>query len=278
MCAQDTVTLKAVLPRRSMDYIATDTFLSGKASEPHVIGTIKSAIDFANKSQKVAGGIAMVSKNPETNDIRITCDGVSDQKGTKADIIMDIDGEPINIVSAKVGRSQLGQASGHMFNKQIMFFNTVFGVDVRKYEKLWGTSLEDHLKAFQAMWDDVNSKDSAAFAGDVTSKEIPMVKQLANGLIKYSNTSKPGDVDIVKLISSSSRPGFKLLRIDEKLYEALEKNDLIAHIGNNGVSIYGTYNNKKILLMKARSYKSGTTVRTVIEGGDLLDILAEVTE
>lgn len=277
---EDILSLKAVLPRRSMDFINTEEFLSGNIAQPDIVSTIKSAITFANKNQKVSSGIDLVSKNPETNKINVTCDGISTQKGTKADIIMDIDGDPINIVSAKVGRSQLGQASGHVFDKQITFFKNVFGVDVSKYEKNWGTTLEDHDRTLQAIWNEITPKISAAFSGDVTRKELPMVKQLANGLIKYSNTSKPGDVDIVKLISSPGRPGYKLLRVDEKLYEALEKIDLVAHPGSKGISIYGKYEGKKILLMKARSYLSqeAKTVRTIIEGGDLLDIVAEVIE
>lgn len=277
---QDRIELRAVLPRRSMDFVNTENFLSGNISELDVMGTVKSAIVFANKNQKINAGIDTASKNLETNLIRITCDGVSDQRGTKADIIMDIDGRAINIVSAKVGRSQLGQASGHVFDKQITFFKTVFGVDVSKYTKDWGTTLEDHDRALKMIWDEVNPKIRAAFAGNVTRKEFPMVKQLAEGLIKYSNTEKPGDVDIVKLITSTSSPGYKLLRVDQKLYQALEKTDLIATTADKGVSIYGRYQGKNILLMKARSYLSqkGNTVRTVIEGGDLLDMLAEVAD
>lgn len=276
---EDVIEMKAVLPRRSMDFVNTEEFLSGEIAQGDVIGTIKSAIIYANQNKKVTAGIDMVSKNPETNKIRITCDGVSDQKGTKADIIMDIDGNPVNIVSAKVGRSQLGQASGHVFDKQISFFKTVFGVDVAKYNKQWGTSLEDHDRVLQAIWNEINPGISAAFAGDNTNKEMPMVKQLANGLIKYSNNAA-GDVDIVKLVSSAARPGYKLLRIDANLHAALEKVNLVARPGAKGVSIYGKYNGKDILLMKARSYLSqgGNTVRTIIEGGDLLDILAEVVD
>jgi hypothetical protein len=277
---KDIIELTSSLPRRSMDYVSSEDFQNANIAEADVKGTINSAIMYANQDRKVRKGLETVRTNVETNNIKIKCDGVSDQKGTKADIIMDIDGTAVTIVSAKVGRSQLGQASGHVFDKQINFFKTVFGVDVSKYNSQWGTTLQEHDKVLQAIWDEVNPKIAAAFAGDVTVKEIPMVKQLANGLIKYSNTAEAGDVDIVKLISTPARPGYKLLRVDQRLYEALEKTDLEARMGAKGVSIYGNYNGKSILLMKARSYLSqqGNTVRTIIEGGDLLDILAEVTD
>jgi len=216
----------------------------------------------------------------KTNFIKISCDGVSDQKGTKADVIMNIDGTPINIVSAKVGRSQLGQASGHNFDKQRLFFKTVFNENVSSFKTSWGETHKEHDKVLQAIWNKINPKIVRALAGDNAQKELPIVKQLANGLIKYSNTATAGDVDIVKLIAVPGSPGYKLLKVDERLYDALKQINLIAVPGSKGVAIYGIYNNKKILLMKCRSYHSkvGNTVRTIIEGGDLLDIMAEVAD
>lgn len=276
----DEVFLNAVLPRRSMDYITQKIKETGEIKEKVVHATFGAAIAYANQNKKVDVGIQQISKNPNANVVKINCDGVSDQKGTKADVIMDIDGVPINIVSAKVGRSQLGQASGHVFDKQVVFFKTVFGENVAAYEKKWGETLEEHDAVLSAIWSKINPKIMKAFKGDNTQKEMPIVKQVADGLIKYSNTAKAGDVDIVKLVATPGSPSYKLLRVDERLYEALQKADLFAIPGEKGIAIYGYYNGKKILLMKARSYlsKAAKTVRTIVEGGDLLDILAEVVD
>ena len=48
---------------------------------------------------------------------------------------------------------------------------------------------------------------------------------------------------------------------------------------NQGVQVIGNVNGKKVLLFKARSYYSqaGGVVRTIIEGGPLLEQLAVVT-
>jgi len=275
----DQVSLSSTLPRRSMDYIANNIKETGKIEEKTIIATFTSAVMYANKNTKVTNGVVDISKNPNTNVIKVTCDGVSNQKGTKADVIMDIDGTPINVVSAKVGRSQLGQATGHDFDKQKLFFNTVFGIDVSEFANKWGTTHEQHDKVLKAIWKKINPVILNAIKGDNTQKEFPLVKQLATGLIKYSNTAKSGDVDIVKLIATPSSPGYKLLRVDDRLYDALEKTNLGAKTNTAGVAIYGSLDGKYILLMKARSYYSSAanTVRTVIEGGDLLDILAEVT-
>lgn len=276
----DQVSLNATLPRRTMDYIANNIKDSGKVEEKTIMATFTGAVMYANKNSKVTAGVVDISKNPNTNIIKIICDGVSNQKGTKADVIMDIDGVPINVVSAKVGRSQLGQATGHDFDKQKLFFNTVFGIDVSEFAKKWGTTHEQHDAVLKAVWKKINPVILKSVQGDNTQKELPLVKQLATGLIKYSNTTKSGDVDIVKLIATPASPGYKLLRVDDRLYDALQKINLIAKTTPAGVTIYGKLNGKDILLMKARSYYSSAanTVRTVIEGGDLLDILAEVTD
>ena len=276
----DQISFNSSLPRRTMDYITKNIKETGKIEEKTIIATFSGAVMYANKNSKITEGILTISKNLNSNVIRIVCDGVSNQKGTKADVIMDIDGVPINVVSAKVGRSQLGQATGHEFDKQKLFFNTVFGIDVSDFANQWGTTHQDHEKVLQLIWKKINPMVLNAIKGDNTQKEMPLVKQLATGLIKYSNTAKSGDVDIVKLIATPSSPGFKLLRVDDRLYDALQETNLSAKTTPMGVSIYGSLQGKYILLLKARSYysSSANTVRTVIEGGDLLDILAEVVD
>jgi hypothetical protein len=105
-------------------------------------------------------------------------------------------------------------------------------------------------------------------------------------LIRYSNnydekTSQVETVDIVKLSTEPGTPGFSLLRVDARLEAALMKTDLVgtATPNNQGIQVVGTVNGKKVLLFKARSYysKAGAVVRTIIEGGPLLEQLAVVT-
>ena len=88
-------------------------------------------------------------------------------------------------------------------------------------------------------------------------------------------------VDIVKLSTAPGTPGFSLLRVDARLEAALMKTDLVgtATPNNQGVQVVGNANGKKVLLFKVRSYYSqaGGVVRTIIEGGPLLEQLAVVT-
>jgi len=286
---QDIVNIVVVAPGRSIKAFVEmmNTIETNQKFPPEVKGTILSALEYAKTAPKIKAGIEQTAADPNTNTIEVVCDGVSDQKGTKADLILHIDGKRINLISAKTGPSQLGQASGHEWTKQVTFFSTVFGVNVSAYQKDWGTTNEEHLVALQKIYSTlVIPKIVRLTGGNSVQSEAALVRSIANGLIRYSNnydekTSQVETVDIVKLSTEPGTPGFSLLRVDARLEAALMKTDLVGHgtPNNQGVQVIGNVNGKKVLLFKARSYYSqaGGVVRTIIEGGPLLELLAVVT-
>jgi hypothetical protein len=281
----DVLELKVKAPGRSVK--AFVEFMKAPGDVPDdVKGTILSSIMYSGEAEKIKYGLDKTANDPNRNTIEVTSDGTGDQKGTKADLVMDIDGERINLLSAKTGPSQLGQASGHDWKKQVDFFRTVFQVDVSKFEKTWGETNKEHLATLHDVWQTaVIPKVLRLTGGDSIRKEIELVRSIAGGLIKYSNnvnveTGEVETIDIIKLIVDPGTPGYSLLRIDAKLIPALEKTDLRGEATKNGygIQVLGRVNGTDILLFKARSYYSpaGDVVRTIIEGGDLLDQLAVV--
>lgn len=281
----DNVILRTLAPSRSMNSLPA--FLSNFTNAPKdVQGTILSAIKYANDAEKIQTGIEQTAADENANSIEILADGVSDQRGTKADLIMTIDGESINLISAKASKSQLGQASGHDFNNPKTFFSSVFGIDISQYQKEFGKTNEEHISTLRKVYaNHVIPKVLKLTGGDSVVKEAELVRSIAYGLIRYSNNVKDtGEievVDIVKLVTNPGSAGYDLLRIDERLYDALNKVDLrgAATKNNLGVKVTGIVDNQELLLFKARSYFSpaGKTVRTIIEGGPLLDKLALAT-
>lgn len=282
---KDNVNLRILASSRSINSFVD--FMSRPGDAPKdVQGSILSAIQYANNAEKIQSGIDQTSADVDTNTIEIISDGVSDQRGTKADLIMTIDGRSINLISAKAGKSQLGQASGHDFTKPKTFFSSVFGVDITQYQKEWGKTNEEHLEVLKKVYSEhVIPKIMKLTGGDSTLKEAELVRTIANGLIRYSNNIKDtGEIeviDIVKLVTNPGSAGYELLRIDERLYDALQNVDLHGNStpNNLGVQVSGKINNQELLLFKARSYHSraGNIVRTIIEGGPLLDQLAAMT-
>lgn len=251
---------------------------------------ILSALRYAREEEKIKAGLAQASKDPNTNTIQVISDGISDNKGTKADLVLHLDNKKINLLSVKTGNSQLGQASGHEWSKQLAFFKTVFGYDASQYQKLWGTTTDEHIVALRQVWANVIPIVQRLAGGNSAQKEATLVKSIANGLIRYSNNydEKTGaieSVDIVKLVVDPNSPGYKLMKIDSRLIKALAKVDLIGSTppSNMGINIHGRiqYTDAKgnikfkdVSLCRMWTTKSGTTVRTNVAGGPLLDELA----
>lgn len=285
---EDVLKLLILAPGRSVKSFVglMDSIETNQTFPQKVKGTILSAIQYAHDNPKIKYGVEKTAADPNTNTIEVICDGVSDQKGTKADLLMDIDGERINILSAKTGPSQLGQASGHSWEKQEEFFKVVFGVDVAKYKKQWGNTNEDHLAALYQIWQKaVIPKVLKLAGGNSVAKEVALVQCIGNGLIRYSNnydekTGTSDTIDIVKLVVDPGSPGYSLMHVDKALAKKLETTDLKAEetASGYGVKVVGIVNGYTSLLFKARSYhsKAGNVIRTIIEGGDLLDDLATV--
>lgn len=285
---EDVLKLVIMAPGRSVKSFVglMDSIETNQKFPANLKGTILSAIQYAHDNPKIKYGVEKTANDPNTNTIEVICDGVSDQKGTKADLLMDIDGERINILSAKTGPSQLGQASGHSWEKQEDFFKVVFGVDVKQYKKLWGNTNEDHIAALYQIWQGtVIPKVLRLTGGDSVKKEVELVRSIGQGLIRYSNnydekTGTSDTIDIVKLVVNPGTPGYSLMHVNSALANKLETTNLRAEetAAGHGIKVLGTVDGRESLLFKARSYysKAGGVIRTIIEGGDLLDELATV--
>ena len=285
---EDILKLVIMAPGRSVKSFVglMDSIETNEKFPNNLKGTILSAIQYAHDNPKIKYGIEKTAADPNTNTIEVICDGVSDQKGTKADLLMDIDGDRINILSAKTGPSQLGQASGHSWEKQEEFFKVVFGVDIKQHKKLWGNTNEDHIAALYQIWQkSVIPKVLRLAGGDSVKKEVELVRSIGQGLIRYSNnydeeTGKSDTIDIVKLIVDPGSPGYSLMHVNSALATKLETTDLraIQTAAGHGIKVVGIVDGRESLLFKARSYysKAGKVIRTIIEGGDLLDELATV--
>jgi hypothetical protein len=278
---QDVLHFRSVLSYLSMKYFVEVCDGTTKPdSKTNIV--IESCIRFANEAEMVTKAIDHCRRNLESNRIDITCDGVSDQRGTKADLHLNIDGKAVNLLSLKVDQSQLGQASGHDFNKQVGFFRDMFGVDITPYGNTWGKTYQDHFFCIANVWSQVTDNIIQKVSGDNTQREMQIIRSLVNGIIKYSGGEQDARTVIIKVTAKPSGKAYQILRIDQKLHDALEEVNLVAEPVQNGagVKIMGIYKNSPpSLLIQARSYKSdsGKVFRTVIEGGNLLDVLTAIS-
>lgn len=278
---QDVLHFRSVLSYLSMKYFS-DVCNGDMKPDRKTEVVINSCIKFANEADMVTKAIDFCRGNHNSNRIDITCDGVSDQRGTKADLHLNIDGKPVNLLSLKVDQSQLGQASGHDFQKQVDFFKDMFGVDITNYQSTWGTTYQDHFYCIANVWEQITDNIIQKVSGDNTKREMQIIRSIVNGIIKYSGGHQNDNTIIVKLTAKPSGKAYQILRIDQKLHDALDEVNLVVEPVRNGagVKIMGLHKNQAALLIQARSYKSdsGKVFRTILEGGNLLDLLTAISD
>lgn len=277
----DVLHFRSVLSSLSMKYFTEVCHSEIKPDRKTQI-VIDSCIQFANEAEMVTDAIGYCRQHTEVNRIDITCDGISDQRGTKADLHLNIDGKPVNLLSLKVDKSQLGQASGHDFRKQVDFFRDMFGVDITPYNNTWGKTYQDHFYCIANVWEQITDNIINKISGDNTQREMQIIRSLVNGIIKYSGDDQDDKTVIVKLTAKPSGKAYQIIKIDQKLHQALEDVNLVAEPVKNGagVKVMGIYQGQPSLFVMARSYKSdaGKVFRTVVEGGNLLDVLSAISD
>lgn len=111
-------------------------FISKSKNWRDVDDLFDSAIKYVNSDVRLGKQTSLMYRNSKHNDIFINSDGTGDQKGTKADIKLEIDGKPtVNQISLKVkGGEQFAQVAGVTFEKQTTIWGKL-GIDVKSAKK-----------------------------------------------------------------------------------------------------------------------------------------------
>tara|TARA_R110001632_G_scaffold185755_3_gene306071 strand:+ start:368 stop:1489 length:1122 start_codon:yes stop_codon:yes gene_type:complete len=182
----DNIRFKVGVPKKAWE------FISDKNNWKLVDDLFDSAISYVNTERRLRGQSHALYANGRVDDIFVNSDGTGDQKGTKADIKLIINGkEAPQQISLKVeGGEQFGQVAGMTFDKQIEIWGRL-GINVKPIE----TKFNDKLK-------DVDLKATFSDRGAIGMKEIEVAIRAAAGeaysyATKQLNQNLPAD----KLIS-----------------------------------------------------------------------------
>ena len=267
---------------------------SGKLP-PEMIGLNRSAVKWANKSGAVKEAIQLALDDENKNTIVINSDGVSDQKGTKADLFLNLDDKTINLISAKAGDvKQFGQVPGNSYEKVQTFFKSIFGVNISdKYiEQMNGSDANHNYPIFKEVYKDVADELANELAGN-TIAEVKFIERLYNGISYHASLNDP-KVSMVILKASPNSPGFKELNFGQELKDAMEQFDLQVKyqadppkigiygrpIGSDAIEETNLVGNS--LLIQVRTNLKGDSskgyIRSLIEMGGLLKAIAAVED
>jgi hypothetical protein len=293
----DRDTLRFVLKLSKANFNALmEDVKSEKVIDPYVKSLIKSAVMYVNGGQEgIAAAVKTVAEKSDGNLIEITTDGISDNKGTKADLTLRINGQVIKLISLKaMGSSLFGQVGGSKFESFQTFLGDLFDIDVSKHaadfvEEETPEDKQKNLETISKIYrSDIGPEIKAQLDGDPET-EAKFIEKLANGIIKHATLGQ--DVDIVKF-DRSVYGGAKVLKVDQQSLAAMKKIKFSVSIdpAKANIEIYGKTSDPAlskrlgttddVLLVKMRSYyQAGPRyVRNVIEMGPLLEKLTIVTK
>ena len=287
------------------DYgVAKDTV---KGMDSH----ITNAIEYANTSNRVASAIKTAATDyPEENIIDIVSDGgnAEEQKSTKADLKILVDGRSINLLSIKAGNvGQFGQVSGWEFERLNEFFEKTFDISLSEKAKAAfvhkrvkdpdNESVEDELEDTEAMrLKNYQNGFKVAYAeifqtlNSLAEKnQIELIERVYNGLYYHATRQDP-QVEMV-ILSPNAKKAFHELTFGEDLRETLDDYNFSANVGKSDsgmhiIEITGNLLNASLnesrgktqLLIKVRSYAQASTVRNIVEMGPLLKHIADREE
>lgn len=127
--------------------IAASELLSVKEDRKVVHDLYESSIEYVEETWMKE--ILVFAINGQIDKVDISSDGVGDQKGTKADIKLKVNGKDYSRqISLKVkGGDQFFQVSGHEFEKQMTLWNDILKLDILKMKKKYEGALEKYNKS-----------------------------------------------------------------------------------------------------------------------------------
>jgi 6-pyruvoyl-tetrahydropterin synthase len=243
-----------------------------------------SAIDYVEKTWK--DEVMEFATNGKIDDIIIASDGVGDQKGTKADIKITVDGKPYRRqISLKVkGGDQFAQVSGHDFSKQIELWEKNLKLNVSKLKNEYNKVLTNYDKTLIfSSREDVKVREFNGLLKEAVSVTYKEATKQINNLITSNNNSF--FENLAKLILEGATKGetnielvklekrtFKQRKFDSsfiKIYSQKLKNANLKVVyktgGDPAVEIFAgtpTGNSKKNLVLRIRPKVSAESTKT----------------
>lgn len=261
--------------------------------EPDLSAVLASAVKYANESQGVANACQRVRADLNNNQIEVVSDGSSDAKGTKADLVLKIDGAKVNLLSLKTySTDTLGQISGMKFDSLKTWFDVNFGIDITSYKSLLDPTLDNDTllnNLLTKIYDVVIYPAVKKMVEEQSpGTEAAIVERFARAANFYARGEKLEDVEIVKLDDSIQEGNYKILKFSDNLYDAMKHLDLEVRYVNTGK--YGRTlqiwvkpeSDEKVAkgankLCQFRTQRAGGYTRNYFESGRMLESLTEIS-
>ena len=255
-------------------------------------GFFQSAISYINSKSPIIEKIKLPKEDKASNKVIVRGVGTEDQKGTKADLVLQVDNTVINLLSVKANTRQVGQVTRSLNTPALKskagvdlqaHFNEFFGLNVFKINQQ--AFVQDPIETLRGAY---------AEAAQVLNTAVNTPQQEFNFLdatfkFLHHHTTLEKDIDIVMLGADPNNPIFTNLKFDETLKVKLEKVNFIfkppTETGNPTlwVNVFPEEKMEELPnfdsemgLYSIRSYlQQAGNIRTVIEIGNGAHLLAD---
>lgn len=232
---------------------------------------VASSLKYAN-AKSLSDFAKTLYTNNKHNKIDVMSIGTLDQKGTKVDIKVKIDGHDVKLISLKADNTkQFGQVGGSSYEKQLMLWDTMLKISPTEAKKKYldAAATGDYVKAIGEVYKQVVKEFNMNMAN--TGSRQKQLMNLSNGIRMFA-TKKMDNVEMVQLTKKEAMV-YNFSNLGTLL--ALEGNSLIAVYNPAGLPKIDILDkNKKQVLVSIRVKREKDYVRNYIEKGKLLTELA----
>lgn len=165
----------------------------------------ESAAKYAN-GQTITKWSKLLYENNQENLIEVISDGVGDQKGTKVDVRVKVDGKATNVnISLKADDvKQFGQVGGSEFEKQITLWEKLAGIDVSDLEDEYTNLLKKKKveKAVYLVYNYVAEKMNSMLKNK--RSKTTLLTNLGNGIRSFATLGEE-NVTLVQLAGGAAK-------------------------------------------------------------------------
>ena len=214
--------------KNSMYHVEKVILEEGDTSEFR--GFFQSAISYINSKSPIIEKIKLPKEDKTSNKVIVRGVGTEDQKGTKADLVLQVDNTVINLLSVKANTTQVGQLTRSLNTPALKtkagtdlqaHFNEFFGLNVFKINQQ--AFAQDPTEAIRSAY--AEAAQSLNTAVNTPQQEFNFLDATFNFL--QHHTTLGSDIDIVMLGADPNNPMFTNLKFDETLKVKLEKVNFI---------------------------------------------------
>jgi hypothetical protein len=265
---KDKIVLRIVLSERNMND------LLDKSKRDQIQDLISSATKYVN-SKRVKDHAELFYLNDNQNKIEVNSDGLSDQKGSKADIKVIVDDEVVRLnISLKAGAvKQFGQVSGQGFDKQVILWDKLINENVDAKQYLFDRDMKKDgpFYAIEKIYKRVVTLINKRLKGDNDKKEFHFIKDLGKGIDYFATRNEKGMTLVHMHKGDFEELSFKSMHLKLKKIDLAAK--MKPNVKNPEVLIYDKNSDKILLHIRVKietGHKKGPYIRNIIEKGPLL--------